>query len=124
MNSKVIINNIKNDINDTQSIISNSNINVSKDKKELENLINELNEKKENFFIKKNAELFVLHELVNILDERIKEDNLKFNKRNINNEKEFRNNTNKLVITLNEQNDKIKILENNLKNLKKDLNIE
>lgn len=124
LNSKVIINNIKNDINDTQSIISNSNINVSKDKKELENLINELNEKKENFFIKKNAELFVLHELVNILDERIKEDNLKFNKRNINNEKEFRNNTNKLVITLNEQIDKIKILENNLKNLKKDLNIE
>ena len=124
LNSKVIINNIKNDINDTQSIISNSNIDVSKDKKELENLINELNEKKENFFIKKNAELFVLHELVNILDERIKEDNLKFNKRNINNEKEFRNNTNKLVITLNEQIDKIKILENNLKNLKKDLNIE
>lgn len=124
LNSKVIINNIKNDINDTQSIISNSNIDVSKDKKELENLINELNEKKENFFIKKNAELFVLHELVNILDERIKEDNLKFNKRNINNEKEFRSNTNKLVITLNEQIDKIKILENNLKNLKKDLNIE
>ena len=124
LNSKVIINNIKNDINDTQSIISNSNIDVSKDKKELENLINELNEKKENFFIKKNAELFVLHELVNILDERIKEDNLKFNKRNINNEKELRSNTNKLVITLNEQIDKIKILENNLKNLKKDLNIE
>ena len=127
LNSKVIFNTHNtinnNDINVSKSI--NSNIDVSKDKKELENLINELKEKKENsIMLNKEGDLFVLHELVNILDDRIKEDNQKFDERNINEKKEFESKTANLGISLDEQIEKLKIIENNLNKLKNDLNIK
>ena len=129
LNSKVILNNNKilgrlNDgnVNVTKSI--NSNIDVSKDKKELETLINELKEKKENTLAHKEGELFVLHELVNTLDQRIKEDNQKFNERNINKENKFESNTANLGVTLDEQIDKLKNIEKNIDKLKSDLNIK
>ena len=130
LNSKVILNNnnkILGSLNDgnvnvTKSI--NSNIDVSKDKKELETLINELKEKKENTIVHKEGELFVLHELVNTLDQRIKEDNQKFNERNINKENQFESNTANLGVTLDEQIDKLKNIEENIDKLKRDLNIK
>ena len=129
LNSKVILNNNKilgslNDgnVNVTKSI--NSNIDVSKDKKELETLINELKEKKESTLAHKEGELFVLHELVNTLDQRIKEDNQKFNERNINKENQFESNTANLGVTLDEQIDKLKNIEKNIDKLKSDLNIK
>ena len=124
LNSKIIFNNnnLNKEINVNKSI--NSNMDISKDKKELENLINELKEKKENAIYHKEGDLYVLHELVNTLDERIKEDNLKFNERNINKENKFESNTAKLGINLDEQIDKLKNIENNLNKLKTDLNIE
>ena len=116
LNSKLILNktNLTNDIN--------SNMDISKDKKELEILINELKEKKENAH--KKGELFVLHEIINTLDERIKEDNKKFNERNINEENKFERKTKNLGITLDEQIEKLKNIENNLNQLKIDLNIK
>ena len=125
LNSKVIFNNnnnLNNDINVSKSI--NSNIDVSKDKKDLENLINELKEKKEYSMLHKEGDLFVLHELVNTLGQRIKEDNQKFNERNINKENEFISNTANLGIALDEQIEKLKNIENNLNQLKNDLNIK
>ena len=124
LNSKIILgnNNVKNNENDNKSLISN--IDISKDKKELESLINELKEKKENANFHKEGELFVLHELVNTLDERIKEDNIKFNERNINKEQQFESNTANLGIALDEQIEKIKNIENNIIKLKKELSIE
>lgn len=129
LNSKVILSNNKilanlNDGNVNVSKSINSNVDVSKDKKELETLINELKEKKENTLAHKEGELFVLHELVNTLDQRIKEDNQKFNERNINKESQFESNTSKLGLTLDEQIDKLKNIEKNINKLKSDLNIK
>ena len=66
LNSKIIFNNnlIEKNIKENNNININE---ISKDKKELKILINELKEKKE-----KVGELFVLHELINNLDQRIK----------------------------------------------------
>jgi len=116
LNSKVILskNNINNDIN--------NNIDISKDKKELEILINELTEKKKN--VQKKEDLFVLNEIVNTIDERLKEDNKKFNDRNINEDNKFESKTSNLGITLDEQIEKLKNIENNLNQLKTDLNIK
>ena len=124
LNSKIILN--KN-IDDNNNIKNNKNINnnidISKDKKELEILINELKEKnKEN----KTGELFVLHELVNNLNQRVKEDNLKFVERNykkVNNEEIFESKTKKFGISLDEQIDKLKTMEINLNKLLNQLNI-
>ena len=99
-----------------------NNIEISKDKKELEMLINELKEKKD-----KNGKLFVLHELVNDLDQRLKEDNSKFQERNyekINNEIEFKSKTKKFGIILDEQIDKFKSMEVKLNKLINELNLE
>ena len=125
LNSKIILN--KN-IDDNNNIKNNKNINnnidISKDKKELEILINELKEKnKEN----KTGELFVLHELVNNLNQRVKEDNLKFVERNykkVNNEEIFESKTKKFGISLDEQIDKLKTMEINLNKLLNQINIE
>ena len=124
LNSKIILN--KN-INDNNNIINNkdinNNIDISKDKKELQILINELKEKeKEN----KSGELYVLHELVNNLNQRVKEDNLKFVERNykkINNEEIFESKTKKFGISLDEQINKLKTMEINLNKLLNQLNI-
>lgn len=124
LNSKVILNNYKNDKNVTERNIYNTNKNISKDKNELETLVNELKEKKEKINLGENGELFVLNELINALDKRLKEDNIKFNGRNIKKEQIFKSNTYKMLFTLYEQIDKMKILENNLNKLKNDLNIE
>ena len=126
LNSKMILinNNLKNEINVNKSI--NSNVDVSKDKKELENLINQLKEKNENIIynkIKKEGELFVLHEIVNIIDERIKEDNKKFNERNINKENKFESKTTNLGNALDVEINKIKGIEENINKLKNDLKI-
>ena len=119
LNSKIIFNkntekeNTKNNIN---------SIEISKDKKELETLINELKEKKD-----KNGELFVLHELVNNLDQRIKEDNSKFLERNYKNEDNqiiYESKTKNFGIILDEQINKLNNMENNLNNLKSILNIK
>ena len=124
LNSKVILNNYKNDKNVTERIIYNTNKNISKDKNELETLVNELKEKKEKMNLHENGELYVLNELINSLDKRLKEDNIKFNGRNIKKEQIFKSNTDKMLFTLYEQIDKMKILENKLNKLKNDLNIE
>ena len=121
-NKTKIINNLIDDSNIDKSVITN--VDMSKDKKELENLINQLKEKKENAISHREGELYVLHELVNTLDERIKEDNQKFNERNINKENQFESNTANLGIALDEQLEKIKSIENNLNKLKIDLNIK
>ena len=122
LNSKIIFNNNINNSNENKNI--NSNIDISKDKKELETLINELKEKKEKAEFHKDGELFVLHELVNTIDERIKEDNNKFIERNINKENQFESKTRKLGETLDEQIDKLKNIEDNLNKLKNCLNID
>ena len=124
LSSKIILNNYKNDKNLTERIISYTNINISKDKNELETLVNELKEKKETINLYENGELFILNELINALDIRLKDDNIKFNGRNIKKEQMFKSNTNKMLFTLYEQIDKMKILENNVNKLKNDLNIE
>ena len=124
LSSKVILNNYKNDKNVTERIISYTNINISKDKNELETLVNELKEKKETINLYENGELFILNELINALDIRLKDDNIKFNGRNIKKDQMFKSNTNKMLFTLYEQIDKMKILENNVNKLKNDLNIE
>ena len=126
LNSKMILinNNLKNEINVNKSI--NSNVDVSKDKKELENLINQLKEKNENIIYnkrKKEGELFVLHEIVNIIDERIKEDNKKFNERNIIKENKFESKTTNLGNALDVEINKIKGIEGNINKLKNDLKI-
>ena len=126
LNSKIILNkNIddnNNNIKNNKDI--NNNIDISKDKKELEILINELKEKnKEN----KTGELFVLHELVNNLNQRVKDDNLKFVERNykkVNNEEIFESKTKKFGISLDEQINKLKTMEINLNKILNQLNIE
>ena len=114
INSNIILNNNNN-------IIIKNSIDISKDKKELELLIKELKEKND-----KNCELlFVLHEQINNLEQRLKEDNLKFIERNFkkidnnNNNKEFESKTKKFGIALDEQIEKLKNIEiilNKLKN--------
>ena len=61
---------------------------------------------------------------MNTLDQRIKEDNQKFNERNINKENQFESNTANLGVTLDEQIDKLKNIEKNIDKLKSDLNIK
>ena len=123
INSKIIFNiNNKNDLIN----INNNNIEISKDKKELEVLINELKEKKDRI---NNGELFVLHEVVNNLKQRLKEDNSKFVERNFqkksNNDIEeiFESKTKKLGIALDEEIDNLKKIEIKLNKLKSELNI-
>ena len=123
LNSKIILN--KN-INDNNNIKNNkdinNNIDISKDKKELQILINELKEKEN-----KSGELYVLHELVNNLNQRVKEDNLKFVERNykkINNEEIFESKTKKFGNSLDEQINKLKTMEINLNKLLNQINIE
>ena len=114
INSKIIFNKNNNENNDI------NNIEISKDKKELETLINELKERND-----RNGELFVLHELVNNLDNRLKEDNLKFEERNykkLEKDKIFESKTKKFGIILDEQIEKLKIMDNNLNNLISELN--
>ena len=112
INSRIIFNkNLDEKIKeiDLNNNDNKNNIEISKDKKELEMLINELKDKKD-----KNGKLFVLHELVNDLDQRLKEDNSKFQERNyekINNEIEFKSKTKKFGIILDEQIDKFKSME-------------
>ena len=113
INSKIIFNKNNNENN-------NNDIETSKDKKELETLINELKERND-----RNGELFVLHELVNNLDNRLKEDNLKFEERNykkLDKDKIFESKTKKFGIILDEQIEKLKIMDNNLNNLISELN--
>ena len=113
INSKIIFNKNNNENN-------NNDIEISKDKKELETLINELKERND-----RNGELFVLHELVNNLDNRLKEDNLKFEERNykkLDKDKIFESKTKKFGIILDEQIEKLKIMDNNLNNLISELN--
>lgn len=119
INSRIILN--KN-IEDKNKESSNNNIEISKDKKELEILINELKEKKD-----KNGKLFVLHELINNLDQRLKEDNLKFEERNfekLNEEMVFNSKTKKFGNILDEQIDKLKNMEINLNKLINELNLK
>ena len=119
INSRIILN--KN-IEDKNKESSNNNIEISKDKKELEILINELKEKKD-----KNGKLFVLHELINNLDQRLKEDNLKFEERNFeksNEEMVFNSKTKKFGNILDEQIDKLKNMEINLNKLINELNLK
>ena len=114
INSKIIFNKNNNENN------NNNDREISKDKKELETLINELKERKD-----RNGELFVLHELVNNLDNRLKEDNLKFEERNykkLEKDKIFESKTKKFGIILDEQIEKLKIMDNNLNNLISELN--
>ena len=119
INSRIIFN--KN-IEDKNKENSNNNVEISKDKKELEILINELKENKD-----KNGKLFVLHELVNNLDQRLKEDNLKFEERNyekLNEEMVFNSKTKKFGNILDEQIDKLKNMEINLNKLINELNLK
>ena len=119
INSRIILN--KN-IEDKNKESSNNNIEISKDKKELEILINELKEKKGG-----NGKLFVLHELINNLDQRLKEDNLKFEERNfekLNEEMVFNSKTKKFGNILDEQIDKLKNMEINLNKLINELNLK
>ena len=84
-------------------------------------LINELKEKKE-----KVGELFVLHELINNLDQRIKENNLKFEERNykkLDKETIFESKTKDFGISLDEQIEKLKKMEINLNKLINELNV-
>ena len=100
----------------------NNNVEISKDKKELEILINELKENRD-----KSGKLFVLHELVNNLDQRLKEDNIKFEERNfdkVNEEITFKSKTTKFGNILDEQIDKLKNMEINLNKLRNELNLE
>ena len=116
INSNIILNNNNN-------IIIKNSIEISKDKKELELLIKELKEKNG-----KNCELlFVLHEQINNLEQRLKENNLKFIERNFkkidnnNNNKEFESKTKKFGIALDEQIEKLKNIEIILNKLKNEL---
>ena len=116
INSNIILNNNNN-------IIIKNSIEISKDKKELELLIKELKEKND-----KNSELlFVLHEQINNLEQRLKENNLKFIERNFkkidnnNNNKEFESKTKKFGIALDEQIEKLKNIEIILNKLKNEL---
>ena len=116
INSNIILNNNNN-------IIIKNSIEISKDKKELELLIKELKGKND-----KNCELlFVLHEQINNLEQRLKEDNLKFIERNYkkidnnNNNKEFESKTKKFGIALDEQIEKLKNIEIILNKLKNEL---
>jgi len=118
INSNIILNN-----NNNNNIIIKNSIEISKDKKELELLIKELKEKND-----KNCELlFVLHEQINNLEQRLKEDNLKFIERNFkkidnnNNNKEFESKTKKFGIALDEQIEKLKNIEIILNKLKNEL---
>ena len=121
LNSKIIFNKNFNENNIREE--NNININeISNDKKELKILINELKEKKE-----KAGELFVLHELINNLEQRIKDNNLKFEERNyklVDKESLFESNTKKVGIALDEQIEKLKNMEINLNKLINELNIE
>ena len=120
INSKIIFSkNIEDKIKESSS---NNNIEISKDKKELEILINELKENRD-----KSGKLFILHELVNNLDQRLKEDNTKFEERNfdkLNEEINFKSKTTKLGNILDEQIDKLKNMEINLNKLRNELNLE
>ena len=125
INSKIIFNiNNKNDLININN--NNNNIEIYKDKKELEVLINESKEKKDRI---NNGELFVLHEVVNNLKQRLKEDNSKFVERNFqkksNNDIEeiFESKTKKLGIALDEEIDNLKKIEIKLNKLKSELNI-
>ena len=116
INSNIILNNNNN-------IIIKNSIEISKDKKELELLIKELKGKND-----KNCELlFVLHEQINNLEQRLKENNLKFIERNFkkidnnNNNKEFESKTKKFGIALDEQIEKLKNIEIILNKLKNEL---
>ena len=116
INSNIILNNNNN-------IIIKNSIDISKDKKELELLIKELKGKND-----KNCELlFVLHEQINNLEQRLKENNLKFIERNFkkidnnNNNKEFESKTKKFGIALDEQIEKLKNIEIILNKLKNEL---
>jgi len=118
INSNIILNN-----NNNNNIIIKNSIEISKDKKELELLIKELKGKND-----KNCELlFVLHEQINNLEQRLKEDNLKFIERNFkkidnnNNNKEFESKTKKFGIALDEQIEKLKNIEIILNKLKNEL---
>ena len=118
INSNIILNN-----NNNNNIIIKNSIEISKDKKELELLIKELKGKND-----KNCELlFVLHEQINNLEQRLKEDNLKFIERNYkeidnnNNNKEFESKTKKFGIALDEQIEKLKNIEIILNKLKNEL---
>ena len=122
---KDIIDSINSNIilNKNNNIIIKNSIEISKDKKELELLIKELKEKND-----KNCELlFVLHEQINNLEQRLKEDNLKFIERNFkkidnnNNNKEFESKTKKFGIALDEQIEKLKNIEIILNKLKNEL---
>ena len=121
LNSKIIFNKNFNENNIRED--NNININeISNDKKELKILINELKEKKE-----KAGELFVLHELINNLEQRIKDNNLKFEERNyklVDKESLFESKTKKVGIALDEQIEKLKNMEINLNKLINELNIE
>jgi hypothetical protein len=123
--NKDIIDSINSNIilNKNNNIIIKNSIEISKDKKELELLIKELKEKND-----KNCELlFVLHEQINNLEQRLKEDNLKFIERNFkkidnnNNNKEFESKTKKFGIALDEQIEKLKNIEIILNKLKNEL---
>ena len=123
--NKDIIDSINSNIilNKNNNIIIKNSIDISKDKKELELLIKELKEKND-----KNCELlFVLHEQINNLEQRLKEDNLKFIERNFkkidnnNNNKEFESKTKKFGIALDEQIGKLKNIEIILNKLKNEL---
>ena len=120
INSKIIFSkNIEDKIKEPSS---NNNVEISKDKKELEILINELKENRD-----KSGKLFILHELVNNLDQRLKEDNIKFEERNfdkVNEEITFKSKTTKFGNILDEQIDKLKNMEINLNKLRNDLNLE
>ena len=120
INSKIIFSkNIEDKIIKSSS---NNNVEISKDKKELEILINELKENRD-----KSGKLFVLHELVNNLDQRLKEDNTKFEERNfdkLNEEINFKSKTTKFGNILDEQIDKLKNMEINLNKLRNELNLE
>ena len=120
INSKIIFSkNIEDKIKEPSS---NNNVEISKDNKELEILINELKENRD-----KSGKLFVLHELVNNLDQRLKEDNTKFEERNfdkVNEEITFKSKTTKFGNILDEQIDKLKNMEINLNKLRNELNLE
>ena len=122
LNSKKIFSDsVENNISKNESYISN--IEANNEKKELELLINEIKEKRDKNF-NKNGDLFVLHEQINILDKRIKDDNTKFIERNANDKKEYKSNTEKLGMILDEQIDKLKNIENLINKLNNDLNHE
>ena len=120
INSKIIFS--KNIEDKSKESSSNNNVEISKDKKELEILINELKENRD-----KSGKLFILHELVNNLDQRLKEDNTKFEERNfekLNEEITFKSKTTKFGNILDEQIDKLKNMEINLNKLRNELNLE